>query len=149
MFGSMGQTMKAASVLDGGIKLRMNPLQLRKAGAIIENMQDAGYNDEEINHICRALFLDQTEEDMTPAWTVFDKAQKGSLDAKDFKKVLPLMGEDVPEEEIERLFLEADEDGSGVIEFEEFCQLVRGAIDLHRCVPLPHCMLPTPRNPFA
>ncbi len=33
----------------------MNPLQLRKAGAIIQNMQGAGYTDEEINHVCRAL----------------------------------------------------------------------------------------------
>jgi hypothetical protein len=72
--------MKAASVLDGSIKVQMNPLQLRKAGAIIENMQEAtsrfsrglvtiwradtptaqaGYSDEDINHVCRALFLDQ------------------------------------------------------------------------------------------
>lgn len=52
-------------------------------------MRGADYNDEDINHICRALvthwpvavaftvlwqFLDQTEADMTPAWEVFDKA---------------------------------------------------------------------------
>jgi len=113
MFGSVGQTMKAATVLDGAIKLQMNPLQLRKAGAIIENMQNAEYTDEQINHICRALFLDQTEDDMRPAWGVFDKEGEGSLSAADFKLVLPLLGEEVPEEEIAQLFKEADSDGSG------------------------------------
>ena len=32
---------------------RMNPLQLRKAGAIIENMQGAGFQDDDINHVCQ------------------------------------------------------------------------------------------------
>ena len=31
--------MTAMSVLNFGTKIRMNPLQLRKAGAIIQNMQ--------------------------------------------------------------------------------------------------------------
>ena len=92
MFSSLTQTLSAATVLGTGITTQMNPVQLRKAGAIIQNMQAAGYTDEEINHICRALFLDQTEEDMKPAWEVFDKEQTGYLEASEFRTVLPLMG---------------------------------------------------------
>jgi len=120
-----GETLKAARVIDASIKVRMNPLQLRKAGAIINKTQDAGYSDEEINHICRALFLDQTEENMKPAWDMFDKIGRGSLDASSFKAILPLMGEDVADDEIETLFTEADKDGSGLIEFNEFQMLVK------------------------
>lgn len=124
---AMSQNMTAMSVLDAGIKVKMNPLQMRKAGAIIQNMQIAGYSDDEINHICRALFLDHTEEQMEPAWKkVFDKEGKGALSGAEFKKVLPLMGEDVPEEKIDALFKAVDTDGSGMIEFPEFQELVKG-----------------------
>ena len=96
----ISQTMTAATVLDAGIKVRMNPLQLRKAGAIIDNMKSADYTDEQINHICRALFCDQTEEDMRPAWEVFDPESTGELAASEFREILPLMGEEVTPEVI-------------------------------------------------
>lgn len=53
MFSSLGQTYLAGTVLKGEIMTRMNPLQLRKAGAIIENMQGAGFQDDDINHVCQ------------------------------------------------------------------------------------------------
>lgn len=53
--GGMGASFTALSVLDAGTKMRMNPLQMRKAGVIIKNMQGAGYSDEQINDVCRAL----------------------------------------------------------------------------------------------
>lgn len=47
------------------------------------------------------------------------------LTAEHFKKVLPLVGEgDVEQEHVDRLFYLADEDGSGMIEFEEFKKLM-------------------------
>lgn len=113
------------AVLDFGIKVRISPLQLRKVGAIIRNMQDAGYGNEQINYICRALFLSQCEEDMRTAWKVFDIDQSGYLDGEEFKKALPLLGEDVDPEQVETLFQEVDTDGSGKIEFPEFCVMVK------------------------
>jgi len=128
MLAGAGQTMTAMSVLDGATKVKINPLQIRKAGAIIQNMQgnDPAYSDQQINDVCRALFLDQSEEDMKLAWKVFDLSGKGELDAAEFKKALPLMGEDVPEEKIQELFQLADKDGSGRIEFPEFIILMKG-----------------------
>merc|ERR1711988_1706878 len=125
-FGGMGQTWASMSVLDSATKVRMNPLQLRKAGAVIQNMQGADYSDEQINDVCRALFLDQTEEDMQKAWKVFDLAGEEKIAADDFKKALPLMGEDVPPEKIDELFKLADADGSGRIEFSEFVTMMKG-----------------------
>merc|ERR1719478_1638739 len=124
--GGAGANFTALTVLDAGTKARMNPLQMRKAGVIIGNMQGAGYSDEQINDVCRALFLDQTEDDMKKAWLVFGLSGKGELDGAEFRKALPLMGEDVPEERIEELFKLADEDGSGRIEFDEFVILMKG-----------------------
>ena len=44
--------------------------------------------------------MDQSEENMQLAWKVFDSAGKGELDASEFRKSLPLMGEDVPDEKV-------------------------------------------------
>lgn len=47
--------------------------------------------------------------------------------------MLPLLGENVPEEEIDALFALADQDGSGLIEYDEFKLLMRGHFPtLHR-----------------
>ena len=63
----LGQFRKAVSILDTKTKVTLGPLALRKAGAIVENMQNAGYSDEKINVVCRGLFcLD--EESLQGAW---------------------------------------------------------------------------------
>eukprot|EP00656_Telonema_subtile_P031784 TRINITY_DN3479_c0_g1_i3.p1 TRINITY_DN3479_c0_g1~~TRINITY_DN3479_c0_g1_i3.p1 ORF type:complete len:554 (+),score=114.98 TRINITY_DN3479_c0_g1_i3:139-1800(+) len=124
LFGGVEQTVIAAAVLEGDIRGAIGPLEFRKAGAIIQNMQNAGYTDGDINHVCRALLCDQTEDDMRKAWTVFNRDGGEALDASSFREALPLMGEDVPESKIDELFREIDADGSGEIEFNEFCSLV-------------------------
>jgi len=40
-------------------------------------------------------------------------------------QALPLLGEDVDPEQVETLFQEVDTDGSGKIEFPEFCVMVK------------------------
>ena len=94
----------AASVLESETQVRMDPMQMRKAGSIIQNMQAEGHTDEEINDVCRALFCDQSEADMKLAWKIFDKHGKGQVDATEFRKSLRLMGDDVSEEHLDRLF---------------------------------------------
>lgn len=76
---------------------------------------------------------------MRGAWKVFAKDSK-TIDTFEFKTVLPLMGENVPDDEvrqvtslcsdtspwqIEALFEMADEDGSGELEFREFVMLLK------------------------
>ena len=82
-----GATFRAMSVLDTGLKLRMNPMQMSKAGVVIQNMQGADYTDVQINHVCRALYLDQCEEDMRQAWLVFVEEDQSMLDTAKFRKV--------------------------------------------------------------
>jgi Ca2+-binding EF-hand superfamily protein len=91
---------------------------------VIVNMQAAGYSEEDCNTVCRALFLDQSDEDMKAAWYLFAKGAS-DIDTDTFKRILPLMGDNVPLEEIEALFALEDDDNSGTVDFSEFIMLVK------------------------
>lgn len=58
-------------------------------------------------------YANQSEESMKPAWYVFDVGGRGEVDISAFRKAMPLMGENVAPEKMEKLFQEADADGSG------------------------------------
>ena len=98
--------------------------EMKKSGGLT-GMKAAGYSDEDCCEVCRALFMDQTEDDMRPAWDIFSKGG-AKIDAFTFKRVLPLMGDEVSDDAIEDLFELADTDGSGDIDFKEFMVLVKG-----------------------
>merc|ERR1712124_96436 len=102
----------------------MNPMSYSKAGAVIMSLQDAGYSNQDCNDVCRALvrlpvymsdsplyqwwcalqFLDQTDEDMRGAWKVFAK-DSTTIDTFEFRNVLPLMGESVPDNEVRPIYV--------------------------------------------
>jgi len=115
----------ATEPASGTDQVQINPLQLRKCGAVIKQMQGGGYNNEQINDVCRALFLSQSEEDMATAFNIFDKDEGGYLDASEFRKALPLLGENMLPSQVDKLFEDVDTDGSGQIEFPEFCVMVK------------------------
>eukprot|EP00658_Telonema_sp_P-2_P077901 TRINITY_DN7165_c0_g1_i3.p1 TRINITY_DN7165_c0_g1~~TRINITY_DN7165_c0_g1_i3.p1 ORF type:complete len:330 (-),score=97.34 TRINITY_DN7165_c0_g1_i3:165-1154(-) len=120
-----GGVANAMSVLDWTLQVNMNPLDMSKAGSIVCNLQDAGYSVEHINAVCRAIFLSQNVEDLKTAFLVFDTTGENTISADEFRAAMSLMAEDVPEEQLDRMFADADADGSGDIDFEEFCQFVR------------------------
>ena len=125
MLKAVGQVFSGLDVLTASTKVRMSPVQLRKAGVVIQNMQNENYNNDEINTVCLALFC-QEQKDMEQCFAVFTKGGNDSLSDTDFRKVLPLMGEDVKEEDVAALFAGVDGDGNGVLDFEEFVLLVKG-----------------------
>eukprot|EP00658_Telonema_sp_P-2_P083972 TRINITY_DN920_c0_g1_i6.p1 TRINITY_DN920_c0_g1~~TRINITY_DN920_c0_g1_i6.p1 ORF type:complete len:331 (-),score=99.73 TRINITY_DN920_c0_g1_i6:167-1051(-) len=122
------QIMASMSVLDFTSKIRISPMNLRKVGAIIMNMQmskEIEFNNEQINDVIRALFVDQSEENMQAAFEVFDLDGNGYLDTEEFRRALPLLGEDVMPEEVDAIFELVDTDKSGRIEIDEFTCMVK------------------------
>ena len=87
---SMAQFASAVSVIDLTAQLRMSPMQMTKAGGVVQNMELEGYSKSEINDVCRAVFVDQDEEYMRKAWTVF-AANKESLSIDKFRELFPLI----------------------------------------------------------
>jgi len=107
----------------------LSPFEMRKAGAILNNMVAAGYTEAMAVAICRALFCGQTEKQMQKAYKFFDSDENGRIDVSELKQALKLMAEDVKDEDVAEIFQAVDHDGNGAISFEEFCVLVRAIKD--------------------
>eukprot|EP00927_Polykrikos_kofoidii_P040872 TRINITY_DN34861_c0_g1_i1.p1 TRINITY_DN34861_c0_g1~~TRINITY_DN34861_c0_g1_i1.p1 ORF type:complete len:360 (-),score=76.30 TRINITY_DN34861_c0_g1_i1:108-1187(-) len=103
----------------------LGPVEMRKAGAVINNMKAAGYPDEKAHTIVKALFHTDSDECLQKAFEFYDADGGGSMDMAEFREALPLMGEVVPQDMVDEAFKKVDKDGSGQLDFEEFCLLIR------------------------
>merc|ERR1711990_1439593 len=95
-------------------------------GSIVGNMAGkadpyAGIDYDEINEVT-ALEIDEIKC-LKNCFDLFDTKKQEFLSADDLGEVLRAMGFRPSEEELMDILKEIDEDGSGEIEFGEFCQL--------------------------
>lgn len=67
--------------------------------------------------------IDSTQE-IKEAFRVFDKEGKGYISAADLRNVMTNLGEKLTDEEIDEMIREADIDGDGLINYEEFVQMM-------------------------
>jgi len=99
--------------------------QQHKANLIINNLSRMGHAPPQMTNVCKALLVDQSAASMKHVWEVCDITKRNFLDIHTFKRALPMLGENVPDDEMDLLFEMADEDGSGKIVFSEFVMLCR------------------------
>ena len=64
------------------------------------------------------------EEDILEAFRVLDKDGNGSICASDLKIVMTNLGENLTDEEIEEMIKEADIDGDGLVNYEDFIKMM-------------------------
>ena len=62
--------------------------------------------------------------DIRGAWTVFDKDNKGWIEAAELRHVLANIGEKLSGAELEEMIKEADPDSDGKIQRDEFIRLL-------------------------
>ena len=96
-------------------------------------MRLAGYDDAAINTVVKALVA-QTDDEIKPAWEVLG-GEEGGIDVEEMRLMIPLLGENLSDEEIEALFAQSDKDSSGHIDFPEFAMMM---VSLSPKVQLPH-----------
>ena len=60
----------------------------------------------------------EDEHEFREAFRVFDKNNRGVIDVADLKLIFQTLDPDMPEEEIDAMITEVDEDGSGTVDFE-------------------------------
>lgn len=73
-----------------------------------------------------ALKMKETdiEEELIEAFKVFDRDGNGLISAHELRFVMSTSGESLSEEDIEEMIREADENGDGYIDYEEFVRMM-------------------------
>ena len=56
----------------------------------------------------------------------WDEDASGTVSKKEFRKAMPMLGLDVPAEDVDALFDSCDPDGSGMLELNELTRVLKG-----------------------
>ena len=80
--------------------------------------------DEFVNLMSKIYKNTDTEEEILEAFKVFDRDGNGLIDAAELKYVLTNLGEKLTDEEVDEMIREADIDGDGQINYEEFVKVM-------------------------
>ncbi|XLU30997.1 hypothetical protein S245_067063, partial [Arachis hypogaea] len=67
---------------------------------------------------------DDAEEELKEAFKVFDKDQNGFISASELRHVMINLGEKLTDEEVEQMIKEADLDGDGQVNYDEFVKMM-------------------------
>ncbi|XP_064601550.1 calmodulin-beta-like isoform X1 [Liolophura sinensis] len=64
------------------------------------------------------------QKDITDAFKVFDRNGDGFISASELRHVMTTLGEQLSDDEVENMIKEADVDGDGMINYEEFIRMM-------------------------
>ena len=125
------QSSITAQTLYPNIQFRLTSLaHYTLAGRIIDRMNAAQkpngepFTNDDINDVVMALCA-KDEEEKEPSFILFAR-HNNMIDAEDFKNVVPLLRENLKSSEVQAMFSKADKDGSGQIDFPEYCAFLTG-----------------------
>lgn len=77
-----------------------------------------------LNIMAKRMTVPEPDDQLLEAFRVFDKEGTGTISAADLRKIVTTMGERLTDEEVEEMIREADDDGDGQINYQEFTQLL-------------------------
>merc|ERR1712190_221599 len=74
--------------------------------------------------VARKMKDTDTEEELIEAFKVFDRDGNGFISAAELRHVMTNLGEKLTDEEVDEMIREADVDGDGQINYEEFVKMM-------------------------
>ncbi|KAF2298450.1 hypothetical protein GH714_023613 [Hevea brasiliensis] len=77
-----------------------------------------------LNLMARKMKESEAEEELKEAFKVFDKDQDGYISPNELRHVMINLGEKLTDEEVELMIREADLDGDGQVNYEEFVRMM-------------------------
>jgi calmodulin len=77
-----------------------------------------------LNLMARKMKDTDSEEELKEAFRVFDKDQNGFISAAELRHVMTNLGEKLTDDEVDEMIREADVDGDGQINYEEFVKMM-------------------------
>jgi centrin-1 len=66
-----------------------------------------------------------SKEEILKAFKLFDDDETGAISFKNLKRVAKELGENLTDEELQEMIDEADRDGNGVIDQDEFLRIMK------------------------
>lgn len=108
---SLGQNPTEAELFD-----MINEVDSNQTGSI--KFQDF------LNLMVRKMRDTDTEEELIEAFQVFDREGNGLITAQELRHVMTNLGEKLTAEEADEMIREADVDGDGQINYEEFVKMM-------------------------
>ncbi|KAF3642078.1 Calmodulin [Capsicum annuum] len=81
-----------------------------------------------LNLMAKKMKDTDSEEELKEAFRVFDKDQNGFISAAELRHVMTNLGEKLTDEEVDEMIREADVDGDGQINYEEFVKVMMANI---------------------
>ena len=85
-----------------------------------------------------------SQDELREAFKVFDKDGNGYISAAELRHVMTSLGEKLTDAEVDAMMKEADADGDGQVDYEEFVKYVIG---IHGCVGTFHVLERVPALP--
>ncbi|WCJ43880.1 Calmodulin [Euphorbia peplus] len=77
-----------------------------------------------LNLMARKFKENDAEEELKEAFKVFDKDQDGFISPYELRHVMMNLGEKLSDEEVELMIKEADLDGDGLVNYDEFLRMM-------------------------
>ncbi|CAK9195211.1 unnamed protein product [Sphagnum troendelagicum] len=77
-----------------------------------------------LNLMARKMKDTDSEEELKEAFKVFDKDQNGFISAAELRHVMTNLGEKLTDEEVDEMIREADLDGNGQVDYDEFVKMM-------------------------
>ncbi|KMZ76016.1 putative Calmodulin [Zostera marina] len=108
---SLGQNPTKEELLD-----MMNEVDVDGNGTIEFN--------EFLHLMARKMKETDADEELREAFKVFDKDQNGYISASELSNVMINLGEKLTDEEVQQMIREADTDGDGQVNYEEFVKMM-------------------------
>ncbi|PWA34446.1 EF-hand domain [Artemisia annua] len=79
---------------------------------------------EYLNLMVRTMKDTDSEEELKEAFKAFDKDQNGYISAAELRHMMANLGEKLTDEEVDEMIREADLDGDGQVNYEEFVRMM-------------------------
>ncbi|CAL5413408.1 unnamed protein product [Camellia sinensis] len=106
------------------LNLMANKMKFGRVKKTEKNEEEAKLGLFGIEKYTKGLKETDAEEELKEAFKVFDKDQNGYISANELRHVMINLGEKLTDEEVDQMIKEADLDGDGQVNYEEFVKMM-------------------------
>ncbi|XP_062188648.1 probable calcium-binding protein CML13 [Phragmites australis] len=117
---------KELNVAMRALGFEMTEEQINQMIADVDKNGSGAIEYEEFEHMMTAKIGERdSKEELTKAFRIIDQDKNGKISGVDIQRIAKELGENFTYQEIQEMVQEADRNGDGEIDFEEFTKMMR------------------------